>query len=274
MQFSIKKLLSSDLYAGNVDFAHLPFAALLSNGFTSRLQSEIDQQLNHDYQGQALLLKIFAAAYDVPHLRVAQDARRDLSSSKESLNDQIFSLASKLAELLRDREKRESQARLSAVLPSAIIEFELTYSSDSVVALIDRAAELETETKRLGYLSVIQPELTWLETRIDNRYWPDQASVIDAVASFANERRYSPSDDLGLIADKHRQRNDAGDFLRLLSFGLGHIRGLAIGGDETGDIVFPDQFELSAECLADLSLIFNFGEISAKEARQFLRRHN
>lgn len=279
MQFSIKKLLAEVIEDEQTDSEFLPLARRLHAGINARIQREIDDQIDHPAQGHALLLKIFSAATDVPRLIDVQEARRDLANGKDGLNARIENLASKLAELLREREKRERQARLTAVWPHTLDDENPEYVCDMVITLIDRAVELESDKKQYMYSKFLRPHLSHLEYRFDEKYWPDTANLVDAIAWLANERRYLPSDDLGTIPSAGRQRSAAGDFKRLLDRKLSLLRGSWVGSElDEFDchvaIEFPEGFELSDECMADLIQIFGFGAKSAKEVRQYRSMDN
>lgn len=274
MHFSIKNLLSEAINEGKVDTEYLRLAKSLESGINSRIESEISGQLTHAYQGNALLLKIFAAVTNVLQLGAVQEARRDLANNNESLNARIFDAATKLAKLLREREEKERQANLSPIEPCTLEDWNPSLLCDSVVTLIHRAAELDSDKKHGRYSQTLRPRLAALGSRFDSKYWPDQANLVDAIACFASERRYTPRDGIGLIAEQHRQRCASWDFLRLLEDGLSDIRGVSVGSDAAGAVVFPATFKLTAECEADLLQIFDFAEKTAKEIRQFRSREN
>lgn len=275
MQFSIKNLLAEVIEDEQTDYEFLPLARRLQAGINARIQREIDDQIDHRYQGHALLLKLFSAASDAPRLSDVQEARRDLASGKDGLNARIENLAAKLADLLRERERKEHQARLRAVEPHTLDSRDPVYVCDTVMSLIDRAvAETEPVRKQLMYSNNLRRHLTRLDYRFDDKYWPDQADLVDAIAAFAGERQYLPSDALGLIPATIRQRDSAADFVRLLEDGLSEIRGLGVGSFDGLEINFPEDFILTDECKADLIQIFGFGAKSAKEVRQYRRADN
>ena len=274
MQFSIKNLLAEVIEDEQTDSEFLPLARRLHGGINARIQREIDDQIDHRYQGHALLLKLFSAAADVPRLSDVQEARRDLASGKDGLNARIENLAAKLADLLRERERKEHQARLRAVEPHTLDSSDPVYVCDTVMSLIDRAADLDSVRKQGMYLANLRPHLARLAYRFDYKYWPDQADLVDAIAAFAGERQYLPSDALGLIPATIRQRDSAADFVRLLEDGLSEIRGLGVGSFDGWEIDFPEDFVLTDECKADLIQIFGFGAKSAKEVRQYRRADN
>lgn len=149
----------------------------------------------------------------------------------QDLNKQIGGLASKLADLIEEREEQCTASSLDG------------HDDTDVVDWIIKVADAGDGRIRAMFNNYVKESLELLRNRFDDKYWPDQAAVLRAIAAFAVQHRVGASNPLTAAAVSSRQ-SSMRDFWRALSRAIDLLKHSKI---------IPGEFRFSDKSLAEIA---------------------